>query len=91
MKPEDRELIERAYQNALFQLNIKLSKQKTNYQVLFLRLYQALSSLCGNDLELMKHWLNEYNTHLMYVPIQMIEQEQYLMKTIDYLERFISG
>ena len=91
MNPEDQELIERAYQNALSQLNIKLSKQKTNYQVLFLRFYQSLSSLYGNDLELMKHWLNQYNTHLMYVPIQMISQEKYLTQTINYLEHFISA
>ena len=88
--PKDQELITGAYQNVLSQLNIKLSKQNTNYQVLFLRLYKSLSSLFGDDLELMKHWLNQYNTHLMYVPIQMISKEQYLMQMIDYLESFIS-
>jgi hypothetical protein len=90
MSPEDKELITKAYTNALNQLNLKLPKQSTNYQVLFLRFYQNLSTTHGDDKELMSHWLNQYNTHLMFTPNQMISQERYLMQIIDYLEGFIS-
>ena len=55
---------------------------------MFIRAFKALSTLYGDDVELMGHWMSTYNNHLKIIPSQMIEYEDYLYVITNYLENF---
>lgn len=52
--------------------------------VKFLQIYKGLYSLCGADLELMRHWIQTPNAHLQSkVPANLITTEQGIQDVLD--------
>lgn len=52
--------------------------------VKFLQIYKGLYSLCGADLELMRHWIHTPNTHLKSkVAANLIITEQGIQDVLD--------
>lgn len=87
----DQEIVNDAFSKACERLNIKCNYIENTDKILFLRLYIALDVLNGSDVALMQHWLNQYNTHLMYTPAQMINNPEYINQMTDYLEGYIQA
>jgi hypothetical protein len=87
----DKEIIDDAFKKACKTLNIKCNYTEQSEKILFLRMYAALDVLNGSDVKLMQHWLNQYNTHLMYTPSQMIHKLEYLNQVTDYVEGYIQA
>jgi hypothetical protein len=57
--------------------------------VKFLQIFKHLYSICGADLELMRHWMQTPNTHLQSkVPANLITTEQGIQDVLDYLLYF---
>lgn len=53
-----------------------------------LRMWKALYTCHGGDVELMRHWLNTHNNHLGFNPASRLCDEHSLGKIISYLEYF---
>ncbi len=84
----DEEIINSAFKKACKELDLKLNYKEQADKIIFLRAVQALDTLNGGDYELMKHWMNTYNNHLMFTPSQMIGSNDNLYMIVNYLEGF---
>jgi hypothetical protein len=57
--------------------------------VKFLQIYKGLYSLCGGDLELMRHWIQTPNAHLKSkVAANLITTEQGIQDVLDQVLYF---
>jgi hypothetical protein len=84
----DEQIVDRAFKKATKLLNLCVTYETQVDKLMFIRAFQALSSLYGDDAELMGHWMNTYNNHLKIIPFQMIGDEDYLYVITNYLENF---
>jgi hypothetical protein len=81
----DEELLEEAAENVTQILRIPhqhIDKKK------FVYLYTLLYNQLGRDDELMRHWMNTYNSHLGFFPAARLTDEASFDKMIGYLESF---
>jgi hypothetical protein len=84
----DEQIVDRAFKKATKLLNLCVTYETQVDKLMFIRAFKALSTLYGDDAELMGHWMNTYNNHLKIIPSQMIEYEDYLYVITNYLENF---
>lgn len=84
----DQEIINSAFSKACTELGITVKHNTQNQKLIFIRAMVALSSLFGGDNTQMKHWMNTYNRHLMFIPSKMLEDEDKLCTIASYLEQF---
>ena len=84
----DEQIVDRAFKKATKLLNLCVTYETQVDKLMFIRAFQALSTLYGDDVELMGHWMSTYNNHLKIIPSQMIEYEDYLYVITNYLENF---
>jgi hypothetical protein len=54
----------------------------------FLRMYDNLMCMVGEDEKLARHWIYSKNNHLRYAPILRVHQTYYLKQINEYLEAF---
>lgn len=85
MKSDD-ELINKALKNAAKKLDVPYRLIKDKLQ--FLRFYDNLMEMVGDDVELAKHWVYTGNNHLRYTPILRVHRSYYLKQMNEYLEAF---
>ena len=53
---------------------------------LVLRLHRSLSALVGDDIELMRHWINTANCHTGGIPRQQLQDPEQLVELVHYLD-----
>lgn len=53
---------------------------------LVLRLHRSLSALVGDDIELMRHWINTANRHTAGLPRQQLQDPEQLVELVQYLD-----
>ena len=84
----DQEIINSAFSKACNELGIKVKYNTQPQKLVFIKAMVELSSLFGGDNKQMKHWMNTYNRHLMFIPAKMLEDEDKLYTIANYLEGF---
>lgn len=82
---EDKELINSAYKKAMEDLNLKLKYHEQVDKLVFLSVFNDLHVMYGGDIELIKHWMDQYNKHLMFIPKLMIGHKESLYTIASYL------
>lgn len=55
----------------------------------FVEIYKALSIVTGHDKKLMYHWFHTMNTHLKFIPLNVIHTEKGSTDIINYLHHFV--
>jgi len=85
MKSDD-ELITKAFKKAAKELEVPYRLIEDKLQ--FLRFYDNLMEMVGNDSDLARHWVYSGNNHLKYTPILRIHLSYYLKQINEYLEAF---
>lgn len=81
----DKSIISSAANRAADLLNLNTVPEDPSALV---RMWRALYSNLGGDLKLMLHWMNTYNTHLKFIPAQVVGDENKILECIEYLEFF---
>ena len=61
--------------------------EKGKLPLYVIRIYQALREKIGKDRENLQHWLRTENKYLKGIPIELMSDEEGLVKVMDYLER----
>jgi hypothetical protein len=86
MKMDDEDLIVIMTKKAAQELGVSYAFIQDRLQ--FLKFYDNLMSLMGNDPELAKNWVYTGNKHLRYTPILKVHHAYYLKQINSYLESF---
>ena len=80
----DEKIIDRATKRAAEQLGVAFSLIDDRLE--FIRFYDNLMRLVGNNAELARHWLYTGNNHLRYTPILRVHSSYYLKEMNSHLE-----
>lgn len=86
-KLTDKQLIDNATQRASKELGVAFSLIEDKLE--FLRFYENLMRLLGNDVDLARHWVYTGNRHLKYTPILRVHSSYFLKQMNCYLESFL--
>ena len=81
---EQKQLIHKASQRAAEDLGVSYSLIENHLE--FIRFYDNLMRLVGNDVDLARHWVYSGNRHLGYTPILRVHKSYYLKEINRYLE-----
>jgi hypothetical protein len=58
-------------------------------KIKFIQMYSLLYTIMGGDEELMRHWMNNKNTHLGFCPVDELTDEASFDRILGYLESFL--
>lgn len=83
-KLTDEQLINNATKRAAEELGVGFSIIEDKLE--FIRFYENLMCLVGNNVELARHWIYTGNKHLRFTPILRVHSSYYLNKMNQYLE-----
>ena len=72
------------FEQARAQSRIDLHTQRM--VALVLRLHRSLSALVGDDIELMRHWINTANRHTGGLPREQLQDPEQLVELVQYLD-----
>lgn len=79
-------VLEKAFNNAQLLLDMTLTTPSDEHKIYFIRLYKALSSTMGDNLENMIHWLNTYNRAFVSTPREKVQSIEGIELVVEYLE-----
>jgi len=80
----DAEMIDTAVKKAAKELEVPYKLIEDQLQ--FLRFYDNIMVIMGNDIELARNWVYTGNRHLKYTPILRVHKAYYLKQINQYLE-----
>jgi hypothetical protein len=58
-------------------------------KIKFIQMYSLLYTIMGGDEELMRHWMNNKNTHLGFCPANELTDGASFDRILGYLESFL--
>jgi hypothetical protein len=58
-------------------------------KIKFIQMYSLLYTIMGGDEELMRHWMNNKNTHLGFCPVDELTDGASFDRILGYLESFL--
>ena len=80
----DEQLINKVTKRAAEELGVGFSLIEDKLE--FIRFYENLMCLVGNNVELARHWIYTGNKHLRFTPILRVHNSHYLKEINQYLE-----
>jgi hypothetical protein len=87
LSDEDRRIVDHAVREIVMALG--LDPILPNPRPLeLIRLYDNLATQYAGDLDLMRHWVHNGNSHLRYTPYLRVHTPQYLREMNEYLEGY---
>jgi hypothetical protein len=58
-------------------------------KIKFIQMYSLLYTIMGGDEELMRHWINTFNSHLNFCPVDELTDGASFDRILGYLESFL--
>jgi hypothetical protein len=82
----DTEILDEAFLKVSEILGVSVSEID---KIKFIQMYSLLYTIMGGDEELMRHWMNNKNTHLGFCPANELTDGASFDRILGYLESFL--
>jgi hypothetical protein len=82
----DTEILDEAFLKVSEILGVSVSEID---KIKFIQMYSLLYTIMGGDEELMRHWMNNKNTHLGFCPVDELTDGASFDRILGYLESFL--